>query len=84
MPNKFSLDEAKQIGHEIGIDWEKIDFEQFQMGLSVELEHGANDPQTNVTNNDPVLTGKIALAHLKEIPNYYTLLEKMEAKAEAK
>ena len=53
------------------------------MGLEVELEHGLRDPETNVTNNDLILTGKIALAHLNEIPDYYTRLNKMEKEAEA-
>ncbi len=56
--------------------------EQFRLGLSVELEHGAKDPQTNVTNDDLLLTGRIAWAHLKEIPDYYTRLLKMEKDAD--
>ena len=51
------------------------------MGLDVELEHGLHDPVTDVTNNDPVLTGKIALAHLNEFPDYYTRLARMEEEA---
>ena len=52
------------------------------MGLDVELEHGLIDPSTDVTGNDPILTGKIALAHLNEFADYYTRLEKMEREAE--
>jgi hypothetical protein len=78
----FSLDKAKKIGEELGIDWKKFDVEQFWMGLEVELEHGARDPETNVTNDDPLLTGKIAFAHLKEFPDYYTRLQKMETEAD--
>lgn len=52
------------------------------MGLDVELEHGLNDPTTDVTGNDPILTGKIALAHLNEFADYYTRLQKMEREAE--
>jgi len=52
------------------------------MGLEVELEHGARDPETNVTHDDPLLTGKIALAHLNEFPDYYTRLAKMEKEAD--
>ena len=74
----FSKEEAKRIGDKLGIDWSKIDLEQFQMGLDVEMEHGARDPRTNVTNSDPILTGKIAWAHLNELPDYYTRLKKME------
>lgn len=77
----FTLDEAREIGQKIGIDFTKFDIEQFRMGLAVELEHGAHDPETNVTNSDPLITGKIAWAHLKEIPDYYTRLQKMESEA---
>ena len=66
----------------INIDWTKYDLEQFRMGLGVELEHGLHDAETNVTNDDEVITGKIALAHLKEIPDYYTRLASMEKEAE--
>lgn len=79
---RFSFDKAKQIGDTLGIDWTMFGVEQFWMGLEVELEHGARDPETNVTNNDPLLTGKIAFAHLKEFPDYYTRLLKMETEAE--
>jgi len=78
----FTYDQAKKVGEELGIDWSKFDVEQFRMGLDVELEHGTVDPQTNVTNNDPLATAKIALAHLKEFPDYYTRLEAMEVEAE--
>lgn len=79
---EFTLEEAKKIGETIGIDFSKINPEEFRMGLSVELEHGSHDPETNVTNSDELLTGKIAWAHLKEIPDYYTRLIKMEKEAE--
>lgn len=78
---KFSAEEAKSIGEQLGIDWSKFDIEQFRMGLDVELEHGTISPSTNVTNDDPIMTGKIALAHLNEFPDYYTRLEKMEESA---
>ncbi len=74
----FGIEEAKQIGEELGIDWKLWDVEQFRMGMDVELEHGTVDRHTNVTNDDPLKTGKIALAHLRELPDYYTRLEKME------
>ena len=51
------------------------------MGLNVELEHGERDSSTNVTQDDEVLTGKIALAHLNEFSDYYTRLQKMETEA---
>jgi hypothetical protein len=80
----FTTQETKEIGDELGIDWSKYDIEQYRMGLDVELEHGLVDAHTNVTNDDPTMTGKIALAHLNEFPDYYTRLEKMEKEAEGR
>lgn len=80
---KVSTDEAKRIGATLGIDWSKVDLEQFRRGLEVEFEHGSHDPETNVTNDDVILTGKIAWAHLKEFPDYYARLDKLEAEADA-
>jgi hypothetical protein len=79
----FTADEARAIGEQIGIDWSSapFDVEQFRMGLDVELEHGLHDPSTNVTGDDEVTTGKIALAHLNEFPDYYTRLDRMEEEA---
>jgi hypothetical protein len=79
----FTIQEAKEIGEELGIDWKLFDVEQFRMGLDVELEHGLIDPNTNVTDDDPILTGKIALAHLNEFSDYYTRLYEMEEEAES-
>jgi hypothetical protein len=79
----FTADEARAIAHELGVDWSQFDVTQFHMGLEVELEHGRHDRTTNVTHNDPLLTGKIALAHLNEFPDYYTRLAKMEQEATA-
>jgi hypothetical protein len=79
---KFTLEEAKDLGSKLGIEFKNFDAEQFMDGINVELEHGARDPETNVTNNDPLLTGKIALAHLKEFPDYYSRLKKMEKEAD--
>ena len=79
---QFSLDETKRFGDFLSIDWSHVDLEQFRMGLFVELEHGTKDPETNVTNDDMRLTGKIALAHLKEFPDYYTRLAILEAEAD--
>ena len=76
-------EEARTIGAKLGIDWAKVDLEEFRRGIEVELEHGARDPETNVTDDDPVLTGKIAWAHLKEFPDYYTRLNKLESEADA-
>ncbi len=79
----FTAEEAKKIGEQLGIDWSKFDVEQFRMGMDVELEHGLTDSKTNVTHDDPLMTGKIALAHLNEFPDYYTRLAKMEKEGEA-
>ncbi|MFH1092982.1 MAG: DUF5661 family protein [Candidatus Omnitrophota bacterium] len=79
----FGIEEAKKTGKQLGIKWDKFDAEQFRMGMDVELEHGLRSPATNVTDNDPLTTGKIALAHLNEFPDYYTRLEKMEKEADA-
>lgn len=84
MKKEFTADEAKQIGESIRVDWSKVDLEQFRLGLGVELEHGLIDPETNVTDDNLQMTGKIAWAHIKEIPDYYTYLLKMEAEAEGK
>lgn len=80
----FTAKEAKQIGETLCIDWSKFNVAQYRMGLDVELEHGKVNQQTNVTNDDPIMTGKIALAHLNEFADYYTRLEKMEKEAEGK
>jgi hypothetical protein len=80
---RFSVDEARRVGEQIGIDWATapFDVDQFRRGMDVELEHGIHDPATNVTGDDPLVTGKIALAHLNEFPDYYTRLERMEEEA---
>ena len=80
---QFTPDEARRIGDAIGANWTEVPLAQFRQGLAVELEHGSHDPQTNVTGDDEILTGKIALAHLKEYPDYYDRLEQLEKDAEA-
>ena len=81
--SEFSTDEARRFGSEIGIVWELAPFNvaQFKMGMNVELEHGLHDLLTNVSDDDPHTTAKIALAHLNEFPDYYTRLERMEEDA---
>jgi hypothetical protein len=85
MPEKqrVGAGEARRVGEQLGIDWTKVDLDQFRRGLEVELEHGARDPETDVTGDDVTLTGKIAWAHLKEFPDYYTRLARMESEADA-
>ena len=80
---RFTAEEAQAIGESLGIDWSAFEVDQFRRGMDVELEHGLCDSQTNVTADDPQTTGKIALAHLKEYPDYYDRLEEMEQAAEA-
>lgn len=75
---QFNEIAAKKIGKTLKIDWKEVSIDEFTKGLNVELEHGSKDPQTNVTNNKGKLTGEIAWAHLKEVPDYYSKLAKME------
>ena len=81
----FSAEQAREVGEQIGIDWDSapFDIEQFRAGMDVELEHGKHDPATDVTGDDSIITGKIALAHLNEFADCYTSLAKMEAEAES-
>jgi len=79
---EITSEQAKKIGENLGVNWSRFNIQQFKKGMSVELEHGIRDSVTNVTNDDLLLTGKIALAHLKEFPDYYIRLEKMEKEAE--
>ena len=79
----FTVEGAKRIGDQLGIKWDDFDVQQFRRGMDVELEHGTETAVTNVTNDDPLMTGKIALAHLLEFPDYYDRLDKMEAEAHA-
>jgi len=82
MKKSFTTEEAKKIGEDLRIKWDKFDVEQFKRGMDVELEHGTVDENTNVTNDDALMTGKIALAHLNEFSDYYDRLDKMEEEAE--
>ena len=79
----LTLKQAKTLGEQLGIRWDKFDLEQFRAGFAVELEHGTINQRTNVTNDDPLMTGKIALAHLIEFPDYYTRLCKLEEEAKS-
>ncbi len=79
----FTEEEAKKIGEQLGVKWDKFSVEEFRKGMDIELEHGTIDPSTNVTNDDPLITGKITLAHLNELPDYNTRLIEMEEEGEA-
>lgn len=93
---KFNLSEALETAKKLGIDFHEVKFtpEDFLEGINIELEHGTINPNTNVTNDDPLLTGKIALAHLDEHSNYYnediglpaweTLIEEYEGDSKGK
>lgn len=81
MKHDLTIEDAKRTGNQLSVNWVKIDPEQFMKGLIVEMEHGLIDPVTNITNNNLLLTGKIALAHLNEFPDYYDRLEIMEKEA---
>ncbi len=85
MKKQVTLAEAQAVAASIRIDWQvaKFSTEEFRRGMEVEFEHGSHDPETNVTNDDPMLTGKIAWAHLKEFPDYYQRLQKLEDEADA-
>jgi len=68
----ISTKKAREIGNKLNIDWKDVDFNEFHMGMKVEQEH------TDITKGDLLKTGRIALAHLYELPDYYTRLKKME------
>ncbi|GAF73517.1 unnamed protein product [marine sediment metagenome] len=76
-----SAEQAQQLGDRLGVDWNEVPLEELRKGIEVEYEHGSKDPDTNVSNNDPMITAKIAWAHIKEFPDYYERLDKMEAEA---
>jgi len=78
-PRKVTLADAKIIGDQLGIDWNEVDLEQFRQGIRVEMEHSTGDPQTDVAHDNMLIIGKIALAHLKELPDYYSRLMAMES-----
>ena len=75
----FDRTEAREIGTALSIDWTEYDVEEFAMGLNVELEHGRRFPLTNITNDEPLMTGMIALVHLNAIPDYYSRLAVIKA-----
>ena len=69
--NMYNLMDAKYASEVLNINFNKFSIEDFLNGNNIELEHGLINPNTNVTNNDLILSAKIALAHLNEYPNYY-------------
>ena len=83
MGKKIGEVEAEKIGKMLGLKWDKFNINQFMRGMNIEFEHGTENALTNVSNDDLLITGKIALAHLNEFPDYYDRLEKMEKEAHA-
>lgn len=67
----FNINDAIYAANILGVTFDKYTIEEFLDGINIELEHGLINPKTNVTNNDLIITAKIALAHLNEFPNYY-------------
>lgn len=67
----FKMQDALYAASVLGISFDKFTEEEFLDGINIELEHGTVSPKTNVTNNDLIITSKIALTHLNEFPNYY-------------
>lgn len=67
----ISLKQAVDLINELDVSLDKFSIKDFIIGYEIELEHGTSDPRTNVTNNNPIMTSKIALAHLYEYPDYY-------------
>lgn len=80
---KFTEKDGEKISKELGINFDKVKYslEEFTYGMNIELEHGTSNLKTNLTNDDPLLSGKIALAHLNEFPDYYIRLQKLESAA---
>ncbi|MCL2707241.1 MAG: hypothetical protein FWE97_03675 [Dehalococcoidia bacterium] len=74
----FTIEQAKEAADELGMSFEKWDVEEFCKGLNLELEHGTVDPSTDITNDDPLVIGKLAWAHLKKIPDFYSRLAEMK------
>jgi hypothetical protein len=75
---RVDADEAEAIRQAVGAEALEVSLDAFRQGLEVELEHGLRFPDANVTNNHPVLTGRVVLAHLKEMLDYYARLEVAE------
>lgn len=75
----FSKEEALRVARLLCVNVNSpcFDLDEFWRGMNVELEHGTVDPLTNITNNDPLTTGKIVLVHVNQLPDYYTRLEQM-------
>ncbi len=79
---QVSVEEAKRIGESLHIDWEQVDLEQFRQGLMGKHERTVMDPETGLTFDGVLLTGKVVLAHMDEFPDYFTRLAKLKAEVD--
>ena len=75
---KISTDEAKRVGESLHIDWEQVDLEKFRQGLMGNHKQDAVDPETGLTYDGVLLTGKVVLTHMEEFPDYFTRLAKLK------
>jgi len=75
---QISLGDAKRVGESLHIDWEQIDLEEFRQGLMGKHKPGAIDPETGLTYDGVLLTGKVVLEHMQEFPDYFTRLAKLK------
>ena len=79
---QISTDEAKRVGESLHIDWEQVDLEEFRQGLMGNHKEGAIDPETGLTYEGVLLTGKVVLAHMEEFPDYFSRLAKLKAEVD--
>jgi hypothetical protein len=79
---QISTDEAKRVGESLHIDWEQVDLEEFRQGLMGNHKEGAIDPETGLTYEGVLLTGKVVLAHMEEFPDYFTRLARLKAEVD--
>jgi hypothetical protein len=75
----ISKKQAQRIGNLLKVNWDRVNLEEFRRGIEVELEHGTIYPNTDITKDNLITTAKIALAHLRELHNYYSELDQMES-----
>ncbi len=78
---QFTIEDARRVGNQLDINWSQVDLEEFLKGMNVELEHGLVHYRTNITNDNDLLTGKIVLVHLNELPDYYSKLEQAQVRS---
>lgn len=79
--SRVSVEQAKYLADLFGLNLSVLKMSEWKYGLEIELEHGTENPITNITNDDLILTAKIALAHIMEFPDYYKRLKRLEEQA---